>query len=338
VNSSNMVKIIAAFVGGIIVALGCALIYVKANDRNSQHALVQTAPPSETAPPEAGSLPDADRSPSAAANPPANQEAAPPPAAKPAAKRPVNSSVGHRYQHNNEPAAPVRQQPVQTAQNAPPPAASPAPNPYDTAAPARPAPPANPAPDDTPAPAAAPPPPVRQPRTVTIPAGTNIAIRLGETLSTEHNYTGDTFRGTLDAPLVLDGAIIADRGSKVLGKIVSAEKAGRVKGTSDLTLALTELSTTDGQRVAIQTSSLDRQGAKGTGKDAAKVGGGAALGAIIGAIAGGGKGAGIGAGVGGAAGAGDVLLTRGKPVVLASETKLSFRLAAPVSITERLSY
>ncbi|MCU1292713.1 MAG: hypothetical protein JWP08_1563, partial [Bryobacterales bacterium] len=79
-------------------------------------------------------------------------------------------------------------------------------------------------------------------------------------------------------------------------------------------------------------------GAKGTGKDAAKVGGGAALGAIIGAIAGGGKGAGIGAGVGGAAGAGDVLLTRGKPVVLASETKLSFRLAAPVSITERLSY
>jgi hypothetical protein len=329
-----MVKIIAAFVGGIIVALGSALIYVKANDRNSHPALVQTAPPSETAPPDNAALPDADRTLPAVANPPAAQDTAPPPAPKPAPKRPVNSAVGHRYRHNNEPASPARQEAVQTAQNTPPPAASPVPNPYGT-----PAPPPPPAPVTTTAPVQEPPAPAaRQPRTVVLPAGTNIAIRLGETLSTEHNYSGDTFRGTLDAPVILDGAIIADRGSKVLGKIVSAEKAGRVKGTSDLTLALTELNTTDGQRISIQTSSLDRQGGKSTGKDAAKVGGGAALGAIIGAIAGGGKGAGIGAGVGGAAGAGDVLLTRGKPVVLESETKLSFRLAAPVNITERLNY
>jgi hypothetical protein len=59
------------------------------------------------------------------------------------------------------------------------------------------------------------------------------------------------------------------------------------------------------------------------------------LGAIIGAIAGGGKGAGIGAGVGGAAGAGDVLLTRGKDAVIPVETKLTFRLQEPVSITEQ---
>jgi hypothetical protein len=67
------------------------------------------------------------------------------------------------------------------------------------------------------------------------------------------------------------------------------------------------------------------------------VGGGAALGAIIGAIAGGGKGAAIGSGVGGAAGAGDVLFTRGKAVVIPTETKLSFQLSAPVTITERLN-
>ena len=87
----------------------------------------------------------------------------------------------------------------------------------------------------------------------------------------------------------------------------------------------------------MQTTALDNQGQSGKKKDAAKVGGGAALGAIIGAIAGGGKGAGIGAGVGGAAGAGDVLFTRGKPVVLETETKLRFQLASPVTITERLN-
>ncbi len=172
---------------------------------------------------------------------------------------------------------------------------------------------------------------------MTIPSGTTLSIRLGEKLSTDLNSTGDAFRGTLEAPLIFNGAIIADRGSSVRGKVVNAEKAGKVKGVSDLQLALTEIHTTDGQRVEIQTAALDKQGPAGKAKDAAKVGGGAALGAIIGAIAGGGKGAGIGAGVGGAAGAGDVLLTRGKAVVIPTETKLSFQLSAPVSITERLN-
>ena len=62
---------------------------------------------------------------------------------------------------------------------------------------------------------------------------------------------------------------------------------------------------------------------------------GAAGGAAIGAIAGGGKGAAIGAGAGGAAGAGTVLATRGKPAALPSETRITFRLAAPVTLTER---
>jgi hypothetical protein len=178
---------------------------------------------------------------------------------------------------------------------------------------------------------------VRQPRTITIPAGTTLSIRVGEKLSSDDNSTGDAFRATLEAPLILNGAIIADRGSRVTGKVVSAEKAGRVKGVSDLQLALTEINTTDGQRVEIQTATLDQQGPTSKKKDAAKVGGGAALGAIIGAIAGGGKGAAIGSGVGGAAGAGDVLLTRGKAVVIPTETKLTFQLSAPVTITERLN-
>jgi hypothetical protein len=160
---------------------------------------------------------------------------------------------------------------------------------------------------------------------------------VNEKLSTDTNSAGDAFRGTLETPLIMNGAIIADRGSRVLGKVVDAQKAGKIKGVSDLQLALTEINTTDGQRVEIQTATLDKQGQSGKAKDAAKVGGGAALGAIIGAIAGGGKGAAVGSGVGGAAGAGDVLLTRGKSVVIPAETRLSFQLSAAVTVTERLN-
>jgi hypothetical protein len=172
---------------------------------------------------------------------------------------------------------------------------------------------------------------------VTLAAGTSIFIRLGETLSTEHNYPGDTFRGTLDQPIVMDGFVIADRGSKVLGQVVNAERAGRVRGVSDLNLSLNEISTTDGQQIRITTDAFEKHGLSSKGEDTAKIVAGAALGAIIGALGGGGKGAAIGAGAGGAAGTGAVLATRGKAAMIPAETRMQFRLTAPVTITERLN-
>jgi hypothetical protein len=180
-----------------------------------------------------------------------------------------------------------------------------------------------------------PPPPPPQPHTVTIPEGTTIAVRLNEKLSTDTNYTNDAFRATLDAPLIIDGFIIADRGAKVLGKIVKAQKPGKLEGIAELSLALTEISTTDGQRIQVETNQSLRKGPSNTNQEVMKMGGGAALGAIIGAIAGGGKGAAIGAGAGGAAGA--VLLGHGKPAVIDNETKLTFTLTNPTTITEHLN-
>ncbi len=172
---------------------------------------------------------------------------------------------------------------------------------------------------------------------MTIDAGTSLVVRLAEALSTEKNVTGDTFRGTLDSPIILDGFIIADKGSQVHGKVANSQKAGRVDGLSSIALTLTEINTTDGQTVRVKTNNWEKQGEKSVGTDAAKIGGGAALGAIIGAIAGGGKGAAIGAAGGGAVGTGVVLATRGKPTVLPLETRLTFRLDQPVSITERIN-
>ncbi len=177
---------------------------------------------------------------------------------------------------------------------------------------------------------------MRQPHTVTLTPGTLFAVRIGETLTADHNQPGDSFLATLDQPVIIDGFIIAERGARLEGRIVEADRGGRVKGRSHLEVELVKLATADGQHVRIRTSPFEKESQASTGSDAAKVGVGAAIGAAIGGLAGGGKGAGIGAGVGGAAGAGDVLLTHGKAAVIPVETRVSFRLQEPVTITERL--
>jgi hypothetical protein len=180
------------------------------------------------------------------------------------------------------------------------------------------------------------PPPPRTPQTVTIPAGTLLPVRVNEKISTDNNYSGDAFTATLEKPLVVNGFVIADRGARITGKVVEAVKPGRIKGVADLQLALTKLHTTDGQTIDIVTTPWDKRGPGSKKRDGAEMAGGAALGAIIGAIAGGGKGAAIGAGTGGAAGTGVVLSQRGKAATIPSETRLTFTLDSPVTITERL--
>ena len=162
-------------------------------------------------------------------------------------------------------------------------------------------------------------------------------MRIGETISSVRNQLGDSFLATLDKPLVIDGFVIAEKGSRVEGRVVEMDPAGRTRGVAHLGIELVRLSTSDNQRIRIRTEPYRKDGPTSTGTDAAKVGAGAAIGAVIGAIAGGGKGAAIGAGVGGAAGAGDVLLTRGKPADIPVETRLTFRVQEPVTITERLN-
>lgn len=257
------------------------------------------------------------------ASPAAEPEAKPEPAAEPAAAehraRPKPLRRERVVPKNNP-------EPVAVAENTPPPAAALAP----AAAPAPVALPPAPAPE--PAAAPAPPPPPSQ---VTLNAGLLIPVRLIDGLSTERNVTGDSFNGSLDQPLVVDGLVIAERGARVEGKVVTSDKGGKVRGVATIAVQLTRVHLSDGQTISVQTDNFEREAEASKKTDATKVGAGAAIGAIIGAIAGGGKGAAVGAGVGGGAGAGDVLLTRGKPATIPSETKISFRLNTPLTVTER---
>jgi hypothetical protein len=104
-----------------------------------------------------------------------------------------------------------------------------------------------------------------------------------------------------------------------------------LKGKAKLSIELTSLTTSDGQKVEIVTSPVGSEAAAKRGKDAAKVGVGAGAGAAVGAIAGGGKGAAIGALIGGGAGA----AMRGEAAEIPAESIVSFELRSPVTIRER---
>ena len=171
------------------------------------------------------------------------------------------------------------------------------------------------------------------PGSFTVPAGKVIFVRLNEPLSSDHNHAGDTFTATLDQPIVINGWVVARRGETVVGTVTAAQKAGRVKGTSQLGLELTDITVVDGNQIPI--SSELWKGSAGTshGADAAGIATTTGVGAAIGAAVNGGTGAGVGAGIGAVTGIAGVLLTRGKPTVLGPETPLSFRLKDSVSIS-----
>jgi hypothetical protein len=167
---------------------------------------------------------------------------------------------------------------------------------------------------------------------LTIPAGTILVARINDYLSTDHNKIGDQFTATLENPIVVNGWVVARRGQTIVGKVKEVRKAGRVKGTSELGVELTDLSVVDGRQLPILTELWKGSGGTSHGQDAATIGTTTGLGALIGAAADWGTGAAIGAGAGAAAGIGLVLLTRGRPTVVAPEAQLSFRLVDPVTV------
>ena len=170
------------------------------------------------------------------------------------------------------------------------------------------------------------------PSTLTIPAGTILMIRTNDPLSSDHNQIGDRFTATLEQPIVVNGWVVARRGQVLVGQVKTAQKAGRVKGTSQLGLELTDITLVDGHQAPILTELWKGSGGTSHGADVAAIGGTTAVGAAIGAAADWGRGAAIGAGAGAIVGIGEVLLTRGRPTILPPETPLNFRLVDPVTI------
>ncbi|HEX5702712.1 MAG TPA: hypothetical protein VFX97_05900 [Pyrinomonadaceae bacterium] len=163
---------------------------------------------------------------------------------------------------------------------------------------------------------------------VLVPVGTNLKVRLEDTLSSKDSRTGDKFTATVVDPSRFDEATVR-------GHIRSIVKSGRIKGSTTINLAFDSITLRDGRsgtlhgyvtRVYDGKGSADEEGgvkSEGRGNQTVKRGGiGAGAGAIIGAIAGGGKGAAIGTIVGGAAGVGSVAMKGGKELKLEAGTEM----------------
>jgi hypothetical protein len=170
------------------------------------------------------------------------------------------------------------------------------------------------------------------PDALTLPKDTVINIRTNEPLSSDHSKKGDHFTATLQQPLVVNGFVVARRGQTIEGEVVGAQKAGRVKGVSQLALKLTDVALVDGQSIPIGTELWQGTGGTSHGADAATIATTTGVGAAIGAAANLGTGAAVGAGAGLLAGIGAVLLTRGRPTIIPPETELTFRLTDAVNI------
>lgn len=168
--------------------------------------------------------------------------------------------------------------------------------------------------------------------TVQLPAGTNIVIRMIEGVDSETARVGQTFKASLDQPVVNpSGDTLIGRGADVVVKLVDAKESGKLTGKAELTLDLVSI-VVDGRTVDINTQTVSRESSS-RGERTAKVAGGAAVaGAVLGGILGGGKGALGGAAAGGAAGVGVEAVTKGQRVRVPSETRLTFVLDAAVQI------
>jgi hypothetical protein len=373
-TTSGAVKVGAAFLIGVAAALGTALVYV--NEENSKYVqpTVEAASPiKRPRAPRVQPPPDL-QSPvqSAAEEDAVSKPMTGEPAPAMHSPEPVTSVDVPPTTENSRPAPPAAKPrtypqalpPIQIAQNSPrsyPPVSTQPPSSVPESGPT-PSVNSNRAPTSVPSPqvqgapepaprvteAPAPPQPTAsvsappavkefQPHVVQLEPGTNVFVRIAETVSTDHNYAGDTFRATLMQPIVRNGFIIADKGSKVLGRVTTVQRPGRIEGIGDLALTLTEINTTDGQRVRIDTNTFEKRGPSSRAADAVKIAGGAGLGALIGAV-GGAKGAAIGAGIGSVAGTAVAYATRTRNAEVPTETAVMFRLTNPVVITEKLRF
>ena len=125
--------------------------------------------------------------------------------------------------------------------------------------------------------------------------------------------------------------MVAPRGTTVYGVLAQAASSGKFKGSSQLTLELTDI-VINGTAYPLMTTAYEVKGKGEGGETTKKDLGGAGLGSLIGGIAGGGKGAGIGALAGLAGGTALAATKNGEQVSVPSETLLEFRLEHPTEL------
>jgi hypothetical protein len=181
-----------------------------------------------------------------------------------------------------------------------------------------------PPPPPTTAPA---PPPAMQ---TSLPAGLTISVRLIDGIDVDKTAAGETFRASLDDPIILNGQVVVPRGAPAMLEAAKVEQSGKMSGSDKITLKLNTI-TIKNREYQVVASYAEQKGSGEGKKTTKKIVGGAGLGALIGGIAGGGKGAGIGALSGAALGTA-ISASGEEHLKVPSETRLQFELRSAVNV------
>jgi hypothetical protein len=161
-------------------------------------------------------------------------------------------------------------------------------------------------------------------RNVSIPDGTDIAVRLEQSVSSRTARPEDRIEASVAEPVRVDGVVAIPSGARVRGIVQAVEPARRPAHGGRLEVSFDTLETAEGRMVPMRSRVVSL---KEDSVDKSKVGIGAALGGILGAVLDGGKGALIGVLVGGG---GAMVGSKGDEVELPAGTILTLRLERPV--------
>ena len=163
-------------------------------------------------------------------------------------------------------------------------------------------------------------------KSVVVPSGSMIRVRINQGMDSRHTAPGTMFDGIVLNDVVAGNEVAIPRGAAVQGRVVEAQNAGALKGKGELALQLTQI-TLGGQNYPVVSDAWTHEGADKTSHTVGNAVGLGVVGAFIGAVAGGGPGALLGAGIGGAAGIGTSAASRGGDAMVPPEAILTFHLA-----------
>ena len=172
--------------------------------------------------------------------------------------------------------------------------------------------------------------PVTPPTGITVPAGTEIRVRLLDSIDADITGVGERFQAHLDAPIKVGRQIVVPNHTDATVQVMRVEQSGAIKGSDEVALRLYDITLENGRSYRLTTNYPEHRG-KGKGRKTVRNAAiGSAVGAVVGGVFGGGKGAAIGAALGGGGGITASTL-RGTKLRIPSESRLKFVLRAPLA-------
>jgi hypothetical protein len=163
---------------------------------------------------------------------------------------------------------------------------------------------------------------------VEIPPGTELDVRLQNSLNSGTAQVEDRFEGTTMVDLTAGGVVAIPAGSVMRGVVTAVEPATRTNRTARMTVSFDQV-TIGGRSYPMRgtvTEAIEGEGIRG---ELGRTGAGAIGGAILGGILGGAKGAILGTIIGGG---GTIAATEGRELELPQGSILRVRIDSPLEV------